>query len=332
MVQTGSDSNPLISIVVPIYNEAGNVRPLLDRLASVLEQIECHWEIVFAMDPSPDGTREEIVRLVDEGRPIRLVTFSRRIGKPLSLMAGLEHARGDACITLDADLQDPPELIVEMVTKWRQGFEVVIAQRASRQGENWLYLKAAGLFYRILERISEVPVPRDTGDFRLMDARVLREILRFRERHGFLRGIGAFTGFKTALIPFHRDPRLSGKTQISIVGAINIALDGIIPFSRAPVRAVFRLGASLTALSVVLGLAALIYALTDGIRGLWNSAYLGIWFTFLTGLTITSLGIIGEYVLRTYEETRDRPLYIVDEILESQSLKRRIGGRETPIT
>ena len=233
---------PVISVVIPLYNEENNVKPLVERLKEVFVKLDCPWEVVFALDPSPDRTYSMIVDLVDAGYPIRLVTFSRRVGKPLSLIAGLDHSRGDVSVVIDADLQDPPELIEQMVQKWREGFDVVIARRSSRKGENYLYLRAAQIFYWLLERVSEVKVPRDTGDFRLLDARVVREICQFRERHGFSRGLTSAAGFRTTVITYDRDPRFSGRTQISFMGALNIALDGIVPFSRVPVRADFSIG------------------------------------------------------------------------------------------
>jgi dolichol-phosphate mannosyltransferase len=262
--------------------------------------------------------------LIDKGYPIRLVTFSRRIGKPLSVLAGLDHSMGDACVVMDIDLQDPPELIEQMVEKWREGFKAVIAQRTSRKGEHYLYLKAADLYYWLLDRLSDVQVPKNTGDFRLLDTRVVREIRRFRERHGFLRGITAAAGFPTTLVPFDRDVRFAGKTQISLLGAVNIALDGLVPFSRTPVRAVFLLGLVLLGLGTTGGLFWVGAGLLKGFSNQWPTLLVCIVSVILTGLTTTCLGIIGEYVLRTYEEARDRPLYIVDEIDEAESLPRQL--------
>jgi len=319
-----SEDARLISLVVPLYNEEHNVRPLMERLKNLFDRIQCPWEVVFALDPSPDNTRAVIMELVQEGWPVRLLTFSRRIGKPLSLLAGLDHVKGDACVIIDADLQDPPELIEKMIGKWREGFEVVIAQRMSRKGESALYLGAARIFYWILEKIGDVHVPGNTGDFRLLDARVVREVCRFRERHGFLRGINACVGFSTALIPFDRDPRSAGKTQISVLGSVNIALDGIIPFSRIPVRVIFWLGLVLIAAGGLGGLIWLFCALSSGFSGVGMLEAALVWATILAGLTITCLGIIGEYVVRTYEEVRDRPLYIVDELIESDGIPRSV--------
>jgi dolichol-phosphate mannosyltransferase len=243
----------------------------------------------------------------------------------LSLLAGLDHCLGDACVVIDADLQDPPELIEEMVRRWREGAKVVIAQRISRKGENPLYLKAAGLFYWLLERISEVKIPRDAGDFRLLDARVVKEICRFRERHGFLRGITAAAGFPVDLVPFDRDPRHTGKAQISARGAINIALDGIVPFSRVPVRIIFVFGLALSLVGSGAGLIWLLSGLFMGFSGQWPVILLCILLTLFTGITTASIGVLGEYVVRSYEESRDRPLYVVDSIEEAPALARKLS-------
>lgn len=320
MSESSHADSTVISVVVPLYNEEENVRPLVERLDSVFKQIGCRWELVFALDPSPDRTRERILELLDRGFPIRLITFSRRIGKPLSLLAGLDHARGDASVIIDADLQDPPELIAEMVEKWRQGFKVVIAQRVSRRGESYFYLKCAQLFYWLMERISDVRIPPNTGDFRLLDARVVREIRLFRERHAFLRGLTAAAGFSTTVIPFDRDPRFTGKTQISFMGAVNIALDGIIPFSRTPLRVMFVLGLFYVVLAKALGITWLVYSIAKGFSANWPIILLCIVLVGMTGLIVACLGVLGEYLVRAYEEARNRPLYIVDEIIESRAL------------
>jgi dolichol-phosphate mannosyltransferase len=320
-----SPDAPLISVLVPIYNEQHNVVPLVRRLEEIFQRMGLRWELVFALDPSPDGTQEEIVSLIEADYPIRLVLFSRRIGKPLSLLAGLDHCTGDACVVMDADLQDPPELIEQMVQKWRDGYKVVIAQRRSRKGERFLYLKAAELFYWLLDKISEVKVPRNTGDFRLLDARVVTEVRRFKERHGFFRGITAAVGFPTAVVPFDREARYSGKTQISWLGAVNIALDGIIPFSRAPVRLVLVSGVALLLLGLASGLIWLFAGLAKGFSAHWPIAGLAVLLVGLSGIIVTSLGILGEYLVRVYEEARERPLYIVQELKEARSLSLKLG-------
>jgi dolichol-phosphate mannosyltransferase len=235
----------------------------------------------------------------------------------MSVLAGLDYSDGDACVIIDADLQDPPELIEPMVKKWQEGFEVVIAQRTSRRGETFLYLKCAQLFYWLLEKIAEVPIPRNTGDFRLLDARVVREICRFRERHAFLRGLTAAAGFSTVTVQFDREPRLSGRRQISLVGALNIALDGIIPFSRVPLRLILVLGLVYLVIGKGAGLIWLIFGFSRGFSNNWLLELLCIALVGFTGLIVSCLGLLGEYLVRSYEETRDRPLYIVDEIIEA---------------
>ena len=326
MQESTPHKEPLITVVVPIYNEEKNVRPLLERLKNVFSTIGSPWEVVFTLDPSPDRTRETITECIAEGYPIRLVVFSRRIGKPLSVLAGLDHCRGEACVIMDSDLQDPPELIPEMLEKWREGYKVVIAQRRSRAGENYLYLKCAQFFYWLLEKISEVNVPRNTGDFRLLDARVVEEIRRYRERHAFMRGLTAAAGFRTALVPFDRSPRLTGRANISFSGAINIALDGIVPFSRTPLRIMFLLGGLLALIATAIFLAWLVNGLVKGYSNTWLVQLLCILLVGFSGLIVACLGVVGEYVVRAYEEARARPLYAVDEIIEADTLTHRISG------
>jgi polyisoprenyl-phosphate glycosyltransferase len=321
-MQNGSkQQSALISVVVPLYKEEKNVRPLVERLTAVFAQLNMPWELVFALDPSPDKTEEIILQLINESYPIRLIKFSCRIGKPLSLLAGLDNIAGNACVIIDADLQDPPETIISLVNEWQKGADVIIARRRSRKGEHFFYLKSAELFYWLLDHISEVKVPKNTGDFRLIDAKVVHEICQFRERHAFLRGLNAAVGFKTAIVDYDRDPRLTGKAHISFIGALNIALDGIVPFSRVPVRSVFILGIFLLILGIIGGIISFVVVL------LWKldlSRLLAILlsaFSFLTGILLSALGILGEYIVRAYEETRNRPLYIIDSIIESDILK-----------
>jgi len=319
-LSSNQKNNPLISVVAPIYNEEENVITLVHRLAEVFEKLHIDWELVFAVDPCTDRTEEKILEMIDANFPVRMVKFSRRFGKPVSLLAGLRHCLGDATIVIDSDLQDPPELIGAMINKWREGNLVVIAQRTSRQGENFLYLKFAELFYWVLDKFSEVKVPRNTGDFRLLDKRVVEEICRINERHGFLRGLTALVGFKTAVIPFDRDSRLNGQTQISVMGAVGIALDGIIPFSKAPIRMILALGLGIFGIGIIVDLLWIIFGFMRSFE--FNWLLLGLFPFALTffGVIIGCLGVVGEYVLRCYEDSRDRPLYIVDSILESEKL------------
>ncbi len=327
-MSSSQKDNPLISVVAPIYNEERNVVPLVERLSEVFDKLRLDWELVLALDPCADQTEERILEMIQANFPIRLIKFSRRFGKPISLMAGLRHCLGDATIVIDSDLQDPPELIGTMIEKWREGSFVVIAQRTTRRGENFFYLKAAELFYWVLDKFSEVRVPINTGDFRLLDKRVVDELCRINERHGFLRGLTALAGFKTTIIPFEREPRLTGKTQISVFGAVGIALDGIIPFSKAPIRMVMALGAGIFSVGIV---ATILWAIYGFARGFgYNWLLFGLFpfgWTFF-GVSISCLGLVGEYVLRCYEDSRDRPLYIVDALVESAKLSRKLSTAE----
>jgi dolichol-phosphate mannosyltransferase len=205
---------------------------------------------------------------------------------------------------------------------------VVIPQRVSRKGETFLYLKAAETFYWLFEKVADVKVPRNTGDFRLVDARVVREMCRFRERHGFLRGITAAAGFRTTVIPYHRDARLSGKTQIPLRGALNIALDGLVPFSRTAIRMIFVLGLVFVGSGMVATGIWILGGLITGFPRLWPFAALGVLMVTLTGVVLSCLGVVGEYVVRTYEEARDRPLYIIDRIDEAETLTRKLTHAE----
>ncbi|MGC8659230.1 MAG: glycosyltransferase family 2 protein [Desulfomonilaceae bacterium] len=315
----------LISVVAPIFNEENNIISLVQRLDQVFSKLNLEWELVLALDPCTDRTEEKILELIDANYPIRMVKFSRRFGKPVSLLAGLRHCLGDATIVIDADLQDPPELIGSMIEKWSEGNLVVIAQRTSRKGENLLYLKFAELFYWILEKFSEVNIPRNTGDFRLLDKRVVEEISLINERHGFLRGLTALVGFKTAVVTFERDARLAGQTQISLMGAIGIALDGIFPFSRAPIRLIMALGLVVFGVGMTSGILWTLYGFLKGFE--YNWLLLGNFLFVLTffGVVISCIGVVGEYVLRCYEETRSRHLYIVDLVVESSRLSRKIS-------
>lgn len=306
-----------VSVVVPLYREEKNVRAFVERLSGVLTSMGCEWEVIFALDPSPDKTEDIVLGLMDEGYPLKLVKFSRRIGKPLSVLAGINQSQSDVTVIIDVDLQDPPELIEEMVKKWQEGFKVVLAQRTARRGENVLYLLAARLFYWIMAKCGEYPIPGNTGDFRLLDRRVVAELGKCEERHGFLRGLTAAVGFKTAIIPFARDPRHHGKANISLLGAVNIALDGLIPFSRVPVRMIFVLGSVITVLGLLGTVACFSWRAATGLPQHWFLMIILSQFV-LGGIGIAALGIVGEYVVRTYEESRRRPQYVIESIVTSK--------------
>ncbi len=323
MDQRVGETKFTISVVAPLYNEERNVGPFLERVRQVFQEIGCDWEVVFALDPSPDRTEEVVKEFIQKGFPIRLMKFSRRIGKPLSLMAGLKESDGDATVVIDVDLQDPPELISDMVRKWREGYRVVLAQRSSRSGENVCYLLAARLFYWLVSKLGEYPIPKNTGDFRLLDRRVVQALRECNERHAFLRGLTAAVGFDAAVIPFFFFLRHSGRTNIPVWGALNIALDGLIPFSRSPVRILFLIGA----LMCVLGLLGMVVWICSsywrGVSAHWPLMLMVFLQLVIGGILIGGLGVVGEYIVRTYEEARRRPLYVVESLVESPILLER---------
>jgi dolichol-phosphate mannosyltransferase len=302
----------LLSIVVPVYREEKNIPEFLQRIRPVLAGISEDHEIIFSLDPSPDRTEAAILqaRAVDDR--IKLLGFSRRFGQPMATLAGMEYARGDAVIVMDVDLQDPPEIIPTMVAKWREGCEVVLPQRRRRTGEPWLKRAVAALGYRVIRRITDVSIPPDTGDFRLMSRRVVTEVLRLRESHGFLRGLVAVVGFRQCTIPFDRPARRLGETKYNrYLGSLRIGFNGIFCFSTYALKLSTIMGFTIAGFSFLLMAVYLFYKLM-GWTILWGNPTMVILISFLGGIQLISVGILGEYIGRIYEEIRGRPRFIVD--------------------
>ncbi|MGO9877216.1 MAG: glycosyltransferase family 2 protein, partial [Acidimicrobiia bacterium] len=297
-----SPVEPELSIVVPIFNEAGNISAFLDRLLPILRRETRSYEVIFCADPCSDESEELVMRARDEDDAIKLVVFSRRFGQPAATLAGIELACGAAVLVMDVDLQDPPELIPAMLERWRQGAAVVMAQRTARTGETLVKRAVSALGYRLINRISDVEIPSDTGDFRLMDRRVVEQLLRFTETHGFLRGLVALVGFEQTIVEFERPPRYSGKGNYNrFVGSLKIGLNGIVGFSTA-----------LLSLSTFLGFAAAIgafvMAIAYGIVQLAGNKFpvgnptIVVLILFVGGIQLICFGIMGQYVGRIYEE------------------------------
>ena len=305
---------PLISVVVPIFNEEQNVCKFLAAIRGALAAVTENYEIVFAADPCTDRTLEIVRQENAADARTKLLVFSRRFGQPAATWAGLAHARGQAIVVIDCDLQDPPGLIPEMVRLWREGYKVVIPQRRSRKGENVLKRLIAYLGYKFINKIATVPIPRNTGDFRLLDRVVVDELLNLQECHGFLRGLTAVVGFKTVLLPFDRDPRFSGKGKYNpITGSLRIGFNGIIAFSDYLLNLMVFLGFGMAGLAVVaMGTVACLKATGtyDFAAGLATVAILVL---FLTGTQFIGMGVLGAYVGRIYDETKRRPKFIVEE-------------------
>jgi len=305
--------NPILSIVVPVYREETNIKPFLQRMGAILTKLHIPYEILFCLDPSPDKTEQIIIDEIKWNENIRLIRFSRRFGQPAATMAGIHFCKGDICVLIDVDLQDPPELIEEMVNKWREGYKVVYAKRRSRKGETFLKTWISHFGYRVINKISDVSIPSDTGDFRLMDRRVVDEIKRLNESHGYLRGMVAFVGYKQTFVEYDRDERASGDTNYNrYLGSLRIAFNGIVGFSIRPLQLASLVGGFIAAGAFILGFWILVEKLilhaelTPGLT--WTIVLI----TFLSGVQLLSLGIMGEYVGRIYEEVKRRPLYIVE--------------------
>ncbi len=302
----------LLSIVVPVYKEEKNVPEFLRRLRPILAPITEDYEIIFSLDPSPDRTEDVILEQRAADARIKLLKFSRRFGQPMATLAGLQYSAGEAAIVMDVDLQDPPELIGEMVAKWREGYDVVLPQRRGRTGEPWLKKLVATTGYKVINKIADVRIPPNTGDFRLMSRRVVAEVVRLKESHGFLRGLVAVVGFKQAIIPFDRPARFAGDTHYNrFLGSLRIGFNGIFCFSTYALTLSTWLGFVVSGFSFLLMGVYLFYKLM-GWEILWGNPTLVILISFLGGIQLISVGILGEYIGRIYEEVRARPKFIVE--------------------
>lgn len=313
-----------LSVLVPVYNEEQVLPEFHRRLGAVLDALPVPSEIVYVNDGSSDGTVACLHRLRAADARVAIVDLTRNFGKELALTAGLDHADGDAVVIIDADLQDPPELIPELVAGWQNGYDVVYAKRTSRQGETFLKRFTSYGFYRVVQRMTRIRIPEDTGDFRLLSRRAVAALRRLRERNRFMKGLFAWIGYPQLAVPYERHPRFAGVTKWNYWRLWNFALEGITSFSTAPLRVATYLG-------LVVAIGALGYALViiyktlvfgDPVRGYPS---LMVVVLFLGGIQLVGLGIIGEYLGRTYEETKERPLYLVQEYHPS----RRPGPAES---
>jgi len=301
-----------ISIVVPCYNEEQVIGETLRRLCAFARGVEENVELIFVDDGSADRTRELIKSFDSQGVSIRLVGFSRNFGHQVAVSAGINVAHGDAVVLIDADLQDPPEIIPEMIRKWREGFDVVYGVRTERPGESAFKLATARGFYKVLNEFSDVPIPFDTGDFRLMSRKVADVLRAMPERDRFLRGMVSWAGFKQTPLPYKRAPRFAGETKYPLAKMVRFAVDGILSFSIKPLQLSVTLGMTCAIMAVI----GIVYALflrlfTDiWVEG-WTALMIAV--LFIGGVQLISVGILGEYVGRIYSESKGRPLYVVDE-------------------
>jgi dolichol-phosphate mannosyltransferase len=280
----------------------------------VMEQLKEDFELVLINDGSSDGTYALMQELHARDSRVRVVNFSRNFGHQIAISAGLDYARGQAAVIIDADLQDPPEVILDLIKAWKEGAEVVYAQRTQRQGETFFKLATAAAFYRLIERITSIKIPRDTGDFRLLDRRVVDVMIGMREQHRFMRGLSAWVGFKQAVVPYVRHERFAGTTKYPFMKMLKFSLDAITGFSYVPLKLATSFGFTLAIISLIgIIVAAILRIFTGAISGQASTLILVL---FLGGIQLIFLGIIGEYLGRIYDEVRKRPLYIVHDVLE----------------
>ncbi len=303
---------PTFSIIAPIYNEECCLDELHRRISEVMDQTHEPWELVLVNDGSQDSSPEIIRRLAVSDKRVRPVMFARNFGHQIAVTAGLDYSRGQAVVIIDADLQDPPEVILEMIARWREGAEVVFAVRAEREGESWFKKITASLFYRIIYSITDVKIPLDSGDFRLMDRKVVNVMNSMREHHRFLRGMSAWVGFNQVGVTYNRAARFGGETKYPFKKMFKLALNAITGFSYFPLQLATYVG------FITAGLAILAIPVVAALRAMQSQAFFGQASTllavlFLGGVQLISLGILGEYIGRIYDEVKGRPLYIVSQ-------------------
>jgi len=304
-----------ISVVVPVYKEEQNIRPFLERTEAILNRMAVAYEIIFALDPSPDQTERVILEEIKRNTKIKLMVFSRRFGQPSAVMAGILACKGCSCVVIDVDLQDPPELIKSLYEKLQEGCEVVYAKRRSRAGETIPKRIIAYVGYSLINRLSDVEIPTNTGDFRIMTRRVIEELRGLSESHGFLRGLVAFVGFRQTYIEYDRDGRFAGKGNYNrLTGSLKIGLNGLISFSSRPLQLMSLCGFILAGFSFLLGAWYVVQKLLGAsiTPGLPTTVLV---VSFFSGLQLFGMGLIGEYVGRIYDEVKRRPMYIVDRVV-----------------
>jgi len=305
------------SIIAPIYNEKDNLPELHRRVSEVMESTNESWELILVDDGSTDGSSDMIRALTKDDAHVRPVIFARNFGHQVAVTAGLDYSRGEAVVIIDADLQDPPELILEMSQKWKEGYEVVYAVRTEREGESWFKLWTASLFYRMIYRITDVKIPLDTGDFRLMDRKVVDVMNRMRERHRFLRGMSAWVGFKQIGVEYKRAARKAGETKYPFRKMFRLAINAITSFSYFPLQVATFFGFASAGVAIIAIPVVAVLRLV-GSHSFEGQTTTLISVLFLGGVQLICLGILGEYIGRLYDEAKGRPLYIVREAPEDK--------------
>ena len=320
---------PTFSIVVPIWNEEAVIPELYRRVCGIMDSTGEPWELICVNDGSTDNSLAMLLNLQTQDERMRILDFSRNFGHQLAITAGSDFAEGDAVVIMDADLQDPPETILRMIEKWREGYEVVYAVRTEREGETKFKLWTASAFYRLLQRITDVNIPLDTGDFRLMDRRVVLAMRRLREQHRFMRGLSSWVGFKQIGVPYERSQRFAGETKYPLRKMLRLAANAITSFSYVPLHLATFAGFGLAGLSLVAIFATIVMRLSGSSFFLGQATTL-VSVLFLGGVQLIFLGIIGEYLGRIYDEAKDRPLYLISHAYGFVDGAERASAGSTP--
>jgi len=305
-------SKPIYSIVAPVYNEIESIAAFCMEVTKVMNSYHDSWELLLVDDGSTDGSTQKIRDLAAENKHIRPIVFARNFGHQIAVTAGLDYARGDAVTIIDSDLQDPPAVILQLIDKWKEGFEVVYAVRRSREGESKFKIATASFFYRLIQRITDVQIPLDTGDFRLLDRKVVDVMGQMRERHRFLRGMSAWVGYRQIGVEYDRKVRFAGTTKYPIKKMLKLALNAITSFSYFPLQLATYIGFIAAGLSILAIPIVILLRLSNRAELLGQATTL-IAVLFLGGVQMITLGILGEYIGRIYDEVKGRPLYIISE-------------------
>ncbi len=320
---TVATAEPIFSIVVPVLNEEPGILLLHNRLSAVMAGLGELWEVIYVNDGSVDATLDVVETLRERDSQVAVVNLSRNFGKEIATTAGLDHARGQAVIVIDGDLQDPPEIIPDLVVGWREGFDVVYARRRAREGETWLKTRSATLFYRLMRNWAHVELPPDTGDFRLMSRRAVDALLMLREQHRFMKGLFAWVGFPSKAVLYDRAPRAAGKTKWSYWKLWNLAIEGFTSFSVLPLKLATYIGAAVAVVAALFGVGVVVRTLVWGDSPAGYPSLLVV-VLLLGGTQLIFLGVIGEYIGRVFNETKQRPLYLVERYLPSHPTQSRI--------
>ncbi len=315
------------SVVVPVYNEEEVINVTYKRLKDVMDGLDITYEIIFVNDGSRDRTRELAMEICKNDKNIKFIDFSRNFGHQTAITAGMDYASGDAVVVIDADLQDPPEVIPEMLEKWREGYDVVYGQRVKRQGETFFKKVTAKIFYRTLNRLTDVEIPVDTGDFRLIDRKVCEALKKVDEKNRYIRGIISWLGFKSIAVPFVREKRFAGTTKYPLKKMLKFASDAIISFSHKPLKLATYFGFFLSFASFAYLIVTIILKVFSIIQTVPGWASIVAINLFFNGIILLILGIIGEYIGRIYDEAKNRPLYVIRELVNFDESKTINGER-----